>query len=136
MSDWSVSYSCQISESEYINMLLFKSKFYISITILSRIWKVELDHKKLSNKPTNNFLLYLLVLHSKCITTRLFGPIAYWSRGFVSDRLRLLIGWELALDLGLGHCHCFSSRTTSHNRTYRLNTADLQHALKTVIYDI
>ena len=30
-----------------------------------------------------------------------FGTIAYWSRGFWYNRLRLLIGRELALDLGL-----------------------------------
>ena len=36
-----------------------------------------------------------------------FGTIAYWSRGFWYNRSRLLIGRELALDLG------FSSKTAS-----------------------
>ena len=40
-----------------------------------------------------------------------FGTIAYWSRGFWYNRPRLLIGQELALDLG------FSSRTASNATT-------------------
>ena len=46
-----------------------------------------------------------------------FGAIAYWSREFVCNRSRLLIGRELTLDLGLGHCHCFSSRDASDAST-------------------
>ena len=40
-----------------------------------------------------------------------FGAIAYWSRAFVCNISRLLIGRELALDLG------FSSRTASDATT-------------------
>ena len=47
-----------------------------------------------------------------------FGAIAYWSRAFLCNRLRLLIGRELAqLPLAGNYCHCFSSRTASDAST-------------------
>ena len=47
-----------------------------------------------------------------------FGAIAYWSRAFVCNTSRLLIGRELAqLPLAGNYCQCFSLRTASDAST-------------------